>query len=191
MKITVYGAASNKIDESYIEEVEAFGRELVKKGHSLVYGGGAHGLMGAVARGVKEENGHILGIAPTFFLDVDGELFEKCDEFIYTESMRERKFLLEEHGDAFVVVPGGAGTFEEFFEALTLKQLKVHQKAIIIYNIDGYYDVMEQMLQQAIQKRFIRESNTELYHIVTSAKEVFEYLDNYTSDGLVDTYRDI
>jgi len=191
MKITVYGAASNKIDESYIEEVEAFGRELVKKGHSLVYGGGAHGLMGAVARGVKEENGHILGIAPTFFFDVDGELFEKSDEFIYTESMRERKFLLEEHGEAFVVVPGGAGTFEEFFEALTLKQLKVHQKAIIIYNIDGYYDVMEQMLQQAIQKRFIRESNTELYHIVTSAKEVFEYLDNYTSDGLVDTYRDI
>lgn len=191
MKITVYGAASNKIDQHFINEGEKLGKELVKKGHSLVYGGGNHGLMGAVARGVHSENGHILGIAPTFFKSVDGELFEHCNEFIFTENMRERKFLLEEHGDAFIVTPGGAGTYEEFFEVLTLKQLRQHNKAIIIYNAFNYYDTLVKMLEEAIEKKFIRESNTELYHVTNNMDDLFDYLDHYSSEHLKDSYRDI
>lgn len=191
MKITVYGGASPRVDESFIMKGEEFGRELVNRGHSVVYGGGAHGLMGAVARGVKENNGHLLGIAPTFFKEVDGELFEDCDQFIFTETMRERKFLLEEHGDAFVVLPGGAGTFEELFEAFTLKQLGRHDKPIVIFNINGYYDTMQQLLQEAIEKQFIREVNLELYKVVYSIKEALDYIENYQSNPHPINYRGV
>lgn len=189
MKITVYGGASNQINPTFIEKGESFGRKLVTRGHQLVYGGGAHGCMGAVARGVKEKNGHITGIAPTFFKEVDGELFEDCDEFIFTESMRERKYLLEEHADAFVVFPGGAGTFEELFEAITLKQLNQHNKAIVIYNVDGYYDMMEKLLMEAIEKRFIRESNLDLFVFLKNESDVFDFLENYKEERQFKHYR--
>ena len=104
------------------------------RGHSLVYGGGAKGLMGAAARGVKRQGGHILGIAPSFF-NVDGELFEDCDEFLYPDTMRERKKLLEEKSDAFVILPGGIGTCNEFFETLVLRSLGRLAKPIALFNI--------------------------------------------------------
>jgi uncharacterized protein (TIGR00730 family) len=118
-----------------MSETQELGRVLAQKGYTLVFGGGAQGLMGAAARGFKEMNGRIIGIAPTFFMNVDGVLYDQCSQFIYTETMRERKQLMEEHSDAFLVTPGGIGTFEEFFEILTLKQLGRHTKPILIYNI--------------------------------------------------------
>jgi uncharacterized protein (TIGR00730 family) len=139
MKICVFGAASSMIDEEYKIKVEALGREMVKRGHSLVFGGGGHGLMGAAAKGVRAENGHIFGVIPRFFEEEDVEvLFKGCDEVVYTETMRERKQIMEDNADAFIVVPGGIGTFEEFFEILTLKQLCRHNKPIAVYNIKGY-----------------------------------------------------
>ena len=179
MKIAVYGAASNKINQKYIQEVEKFGKALVKKGHSLVFGGGSQGLMGAAARGVHAANGTMLGIAPTFFKKVDGALYDACDEVIYTETMRERKYLLEEHADAFVITPGGVGTFEEFFEAFTLKQLGQFDKPIVVYNIDGYYNTLLKMLDEAIEKDFMSPSNRDLYVVVDNMDAIFAYLDNY------------
>lgn len=104
MKLCIYGAASNNIDKSYIDSGEALGQALAENGHSIVYGGGKNGMMGAVARGVAALNGEIIGVAPSFFL-VDGVLFEDCTEFIYTETMRERKQIMEEKSDAFIVTP--------------------------------------------------------------------------------------
>lgn len=115
MNVCVYGASSNDIDRSYIEETEYLGREIAKRGHTLVYGAGANGLMGAVARGVYEENGTIIGVTPSFF-NVDGILFENVSELITTETMRERKQIMEDKADAFIITPGGIGTLEEFFE---------------------------------------------------------------------------
>ena len=189
MKITVYGGASPFVNQKYLDTAYELGKELAKRGHSLVYGGGARGLMGAVARGVHEEQGHILGISPRIFETVDGELFEKCNEFIFTDSMRERKFLLEENGDAFVVTPGGAGTFEELFEAFTLKQLQQHNKAIVIFNMDGYYNTMHQLLNEAIEQRFIREANLELFVVLNTVQEVLDYLENYKPKPLTNKYR--
>lgn len=190
MKIAVYGAASNKIDPKYIHQVENFGREMAKKGHSLVFGGGSQGLMGAAARGVHEENGKILGIAPTFFKQVDGALYEYCDETIYTETMRERKHLLEEHADGFVITPGGVGTFEEFFEAFTLKQLGLHNKPMVVFNIDGYYNTMIQMLEEAIEKDFMSPSNRNLYKVLTTSDEILDYLETY-QENKDDNYRNL
>ena len=180
MKICVYGAASSLIDKDYIEAGEELGRKMVERGHSLVFGGGRSGMMGAPARGVYEAGGHILGIAPSFFEENNPEVsFENCTEFIHTETMRERKRLLDESSDAFIVAPGGIGTFDEFFEILTLKQLGRHNKAIAIFNIDGYYDNLLQMMEVSIEKNFITRDCVELFKVTNTVEETLDYIEGY------------
>ncbi|MGN0452276.1 MAG: TIGR00730 family Rossman fold protein [Ruminococcus sp.] len=178
MKICVFGAASPKIENDYFVAVEALGKELAKRGHSLVFGGGGNGLMGAVARGVHSEGGHIVGVIPGFFSDENIEAtFEHCDEFIETETMRERKQVMEDRSDAFIIVPGGIGTFEEFFEILTLKQLCRHNKPIAVYNVKGYYNELNQVLQESVNKGFIRSSCDDLFMFSDSMDEILEYIE--------------
>jgi uncharacterized protein (TIGR00730 family) len=163
MKICVYGAASSQINDIFIKTGEELGRELVNRNHGLVFGGGRNGMMGAVARGVKEKDGYILGISPDYFEENNAEVsFIGCTEFIKTKTMRERKKLLDESSDAFIVAPGGIGTFDEFFEILTLKQLGRHNKPIVIFNIDGYYDHLLDMMKVSVEKEFITSSPLEL-----------------------------
>ena len=180
MRICVYGAASNNIDESYKKAVEKLGRELAKRGHSLVYGAGANGLMGAVARGVCEEKGKIVGVIPSFF-NVDGVLFPHCTEMIKTKTMRERKQIMEDNADAFIMVPGGIGTYDEFFEILTLKQLKQHEKPVAIFNVNNYYDEMDKMMQKAVKEGFVSKPTIYLYEIIDDIDKIFEYIENYQS----------
>ena len=179
MRICVYGAASPTIDRSYIETVEKMGKEMVLRGHSLVFGGGGNGLMGAAARGVRSEGGKILGVIPKFFDEENIEaICDFCDELIQPNTMRERKQIMEDNADAFIIVPGGIGTFEEFFEILTLKQLCRHNKPIAIYNINGYYDELNQVLIEAVKKNFIRENCTDLYEITDDLGKIFAYIEN-------------
>jgi uncharacterized protein (TIGR00730 family) len=178
MKICVYGAASQTIDKEYIEKVENLGREMVSRGHSLVFGGGGHGLMGAVARGVRDKGGHILGVLPKFFKKDNVEvLCDFCDELIEPDTMRERKQIMEDNADAFIITPGGIGTFEEFYEILTLKQLCRHNKPIAIYNIKGYYNEIETAFSASIEKGFIKSSCRELYLISEDLDEIFGYIE--------------
>lgn len=178
MKICVYGASSSTIDKSFIDAGEALGRAIAERGHTVVYGGGAEGMMGAAARGAKEKNGEIVGIAPSFF-QVDGSLFDACTEFVYTENMRQRKELLETRSDAYIVTPGGAGTYDEFFEIFTLRQLNRHTKAIAILNINGYFDPLIALLENAIEKNFMTEANRKLYFVSASIEETLDYLESY------------
>ncbi|MBQ6627103.1 MAG: TIGR00730 family Rossman fold protein [Ruminococcus sp.] len=182
MKICVYGAASNEIDKSFLTAGEKLGEEMGKRNHSLVFGGGASGLMGAVARGISEENGEIIGIAPNFF-NVDGILFEKCSEMIYTDTMRERKMLMESKSDAFIVTPGGIGTFEEFFEILTLRSLDRHKKPIAIFNTNGYYDNLIEFLENGVKQNFLKSANLELFFVSENENVILDYLENYTDDS--------
>ncbi len=178
MRICVYGAASPTIDPMYIAKVEQLGQEMVRRGHSLVFGGGGNGLMGAAARGVRSEGGHILGVIPKFFDDEKVEaIFEFCDRLIMPETMRERKQIMEDNSDAFIVVPGGIGTFEEFFEILTLKQLCRHNKPIAIYNLNGYYNEIDLAMREAMKKNFIREDCSELYELCDDLEGLFKYLE--------------
>ena len=177
MKICVFGAASNEIDKSYMETVENFGAMIAKDGHSLVFGAGGHGLMGACARGVKKENGYIYGVIPAFFRDEKIEkIFDECDELIYTETMAQRKTKMEDLADAFVIVPGGMGTFEEFFEVLTLKQLSRHTKPIAIYDINGYYKHLAAFMDVAVKERFIREDCNLLYGYFDNPEDLISYI---------------
>lgn len=179
MRICVYGAASPTIDPHFIETVEKMGKIMAERGHSLVFGGGGNGLMGAAARGVTAGGGKILGVIPSFFRDdVVEAIYDKCDKLIYTETMRERKQIMEDNADAFIVTPGGIGTFEEFFEILTLKQLCRHEKPIAVYNINGYYNELETMMKAAISKNFIKENCSSLYRVTESLSELFKYIEN-------------
>lgn len=178
MRICVYGAASPSIDQEYIEKVEKMGEEMAKRGHSLVFGGGANGLMGAVARGMRKENGRIVGVIPKFFgQESVEEVSLICDQLIETETMRERKQIMEDNADGFIVAPGGIGTFEEFFEILTLKQLCRHDKPIAIYNIKGYYNEILVALDEATRKNFIRGGCKDLYFASENLDEIFRYVE--------------
>ncbi len=181
MNICVYGASSTALDKSYIEVVEKLGKMLVERGHKLVYGAGARGLMGAVARGAHSAGGEIVGVSPKFF-DVDGVLFEECTELIYTDTMRQRKQIMEDRAECFIMLPGGIGTFEEFFEILTLKQLGQHKKPIAVFNINGYYNTMNNMIEQAIEQNFMKEKCRRLFKLFDNMEDIFEYLENYKDD---------
>lgn len=178
MRICVYGAASPTIDPEYIRRVEEMGRQMVARGHSLVFGGGGNGLMGAAARGVREAGGHILGVIPKFFDEENVEaICDFCDELIQPDTMRQRKQIMEDNADAFIVTPGGIGTFEEFFEILTLKQLCRHNKPIVLYNIKGYYNDLNQVMEQSIKKSFIRDNCRQLYQTTDDLTQLFAYIE--------------
>lgn len=178
MNICVYGASSDIIDRVYIKACEDLGNKVAKRGHTLVFGAGAGGVMGASARGAEAGGGKIIGIAPNFF-DVDGMIFENCTELIRPDTMRERKKMLEEMSDAFIMAPGGIGTFDEFFEILTLKQLSRHVKAIAIFNVNHYFDDLLNMIEKGISGEFIKEECRELYRVFEDADEMLDYIENY------------
>lgn len=180
MKICVFGSSSEVIDKIYLQTANSLGKSIALKGHELIFGAGKYGVMGAAARGATECNGRVIGVVPSFFTDLD-VLYGESTETIFTETMRERKGIMEDRADAFIICAGGIGTFEEFFEVLTLKQLHRHTKPIIIYNVNGYYDSMLAMLQQSVDERFMTDDCNRLYTVACSEQEIFEQLDNYVS----------
>lgn len=177
MNICVYCASSEKIDKLYLSAGEKFGKALAENGHTLVFGAGKFGVMGAVARGSSKNGGNIIGVIPRFFDSID-VMFTECN-LIYTDTMRERKTIMENKSDAFVMMPGGIGTFEEFFEILTLKQLERHRKPIALYNINGYYDEILNMLNKAVNEGFMSEKCLKLFYVSDNEKDILDYFDNY------------
>ena len=164
---------------------------IARRGHGLVFGGGDHGMMGAVARGAHDGGGRIISIAPSFF-NVDGVLYPLCDEYIYTETMRERKQKMEDMSGAFIVAPGGIGTFEEFFEILTLKQLGRHHKPIVILNTVGYYDPMIEMMQKSVEARFLNEQNFSLFCVTDDPEKALIYAEDPSKGAFsIETLRNL
>ena len=177
MKICVYGASSNVIDPRYLAAGEELGALMARKGHTLVFGAGASGMMGAAARGMDRLNGEIIGISPSFF-NVDGILYDHCTEMIYTDTMRQRKEPMEQRADAFIMTPGGIGTFEEFFEILTLKQLGRLPKPIAVLNTLGYFDPMLGMLRHCAAGKFMQEACLELFGVCDTPQEALCFVEN-------------
>lgn len=178
MNICVYGAASPTIDKSFLDFGEELGLRMAQRGHNLVFGGGGAGMMGAVARGVYKGGTHILGVIPSFF-NVDGVLFEHCDEQIFTETMRIRKKTLEDRSDAFIVTPGGVGTYDELFEILTLRSLGRHDKPIVILNLNGYYDKLLDMINYGVEEEFIKEKvMSKWLYVSTDVEDTLNYLES-------------
>ena len=162
MNICVYGASSNAIDKKYIKACEKLGAEMARRSVGLVFGGGAAGAMGACARGEKSLNGKITGVAPSFF-NVDGVLFEGCTDFI---------------------TPGGIGTYEEFFEILTLKQLGRHNKPIAVFNVDGFYDGLIKFLNKGVDECFMNPASMGLFGVFEDCSELLSYFENYNAQSM-------
>lgn len=181
--ICVYGASSDAIDACYKEAAWELGKKLAEASYGIVFGGGATGLMGAAARGLRSvctekssETVPLIGVAPRFF-DKPGVLYSDCSEMIWTDTMRERKQIMEDRAQAFVVLPGGIGTFEEFFEILTLKQLKRHNKPILLYNVNGYYEPVKHLLSHAVEEGFLAEFQLKLCSFAENPEEILEKLE--------------
>lgn len=175
MRICIYGASSNQLAQIYFDEARQLGEMMALEGHTLVFGGGQGGLMGACAEGVHSRGGEIVGIAPRFF-DEPGILYPHCSRFLYTETMRERKALMEQEADAFIVLPGGIGTYEEFFEMLTLKQLGRHSKPMAMLNTRNYYEPITQMLQNTVDEGFMSQNCMGLFGLCSSPREALDYV---------------
>ena len=170
MKICIYGASGDELAQEYFDAAQSLGRLIAEGGHSLVFGGGSRGLMGACARGALSRGGEIVGVAPRFF-DAPGILFPGCSRFVFTETMRERKAVMEDLADAFVVLPGGIGTFEEFLETLTLKQLGRHDKPIAVLNTLSYYADLLRMLETAASGGFLSRGCFGLFALCETPEE--------------------
>ena len=169
MNVCLYGSGSRKIDKIYTDNAYELGCQLAKNGHTLVFGGGDTGMMGACSKGVYDNNGKSIGIAPEWIGNFE-PLCEKCSEFIHVDTMDERKNKFLEKSDAFIITPGGIGTMDEFF-----KKLKQHNKEIIIFNIDGFFNKMLEMIDEMSEKGFLYKQE-ELYKIANDINAVMNHL---------------
>lgn len=174
MNICLYGSGSRKIDKTYTDLAYELGCEMARQGHTLVFGGGDTGMMGACARGVHDNNGKTIGIAPEWIGGFE-PLCEHCSEFIYVDTMDERKAEFVKNSDAFIISPGGIGTLDEFFEIITLKKLKQHNKEIIVFNINHFFDKMLEMIDEMGKKGFLYKQE-DLFKTANTIEDIFKYL---------------
>ncbi|HYG99839.1 MAG TPA: TIGR00730 family Rossman fold protein [Terriglobales bacterium] len=176
--ICVFSSSSDVIDNGFFEIAKELGREIARRGDTMVYGGCNVGLMGTVARGVHEQGGKVVGVIPRF-IHAKGLGYEPSDELIVTTGMRDRKAAMEARADAFIALPGGFGTLEEMLEIITLKQLQQHAKPIIFLNQDGFYDPLAALFEHMYERRFAKPVYREMYFFAPDLKSAFEYLDSY------------
>ncbi|MFM7006489.1 MAG: TIGR00730 family Rossman fold protein [Flavobacteriales bacterium] len=177
MQVCVYCASSGRIHPEYFEATSHLAHLLVENNVKVVFGGGSSGLMGQLADSVLAAGGHIKGIMPQFMNEVEWG-HAGVSDFIYTETMHERKAKFLEGTDALIALPGGPGTFEELFEAITLKKLAQFTKPIVILNTRGYFNAFHQLMQQAVDEHFMTDDLKYLYTIVASPEEVLPAIQN-------------
>ncbi len=175
--VTVYCASSNDVDSKYMDVAGETGRLLSEHNLALLYGGGQVGLMGAIARAVHMHGGSVFGVIPEALKEREGVAYGLADELIITKTMQERKSILFTRADAFMVLPGGFGTLEEFMEVLTLKQLGYHDKPITLINTDGYYDPLLELFEHFFAERFAAERYRSLYFTAATPKDALDFIE--------------
>lgn len=176
-RISIYCASSAQIAPKYFEAAKELATTLVESNIEIVCGGGANGLMGQLADTCLAQGGKITGIMPHFMKAVEWN-HSGIENIIWTETMSERKLLLLENVDALIALPGGTGTLEELFEAITLKRLGKFLKPIIILNTDGYYDDLQKMLNKCVSEKFMGEDNLLIWDFVDLPEEVLPAIAN-------------
>ena len=176
--LALYCGSSTGNNPVYAREAARFGKMCAQKSLTLYFGGGSIGLMGAAAQACLSKGGKVIGVAPDFF--TQGEvLATNLTEMILVKTMSERKQLLEEKSDAFVIFPGSYGTMDELFEMVTDAQLGMHTKPIVIYNYMGYYDFLLRQLDKFMEEGFLRPFHHSLLLNASDLEELFYKLDTY------------
>lgn len=173
--VTVYAASSDALAPSYLAAATALGQVLAQAGLSIRYGGGGTGLMGAMADSALAHGGEIHGITPVFLRELELS-HEGLTSLVVVDDMRERKHLMLENSDAVITLPGGCGTYEELFEAMTLKRLGQWTGPIVLINTDGFYDGLLDFLDHSVAQGFMSERHRGLWSVVATPSEVLEAL---------------
>lgn len=176
--LALYCGSSTGDNPAYAQEAARFGKLCALKQLTLYYGGGSIGLMGAAAKASLEHGGKVVGVAPDFFAQ-GTVLATNLTEMIMVKTMSERKQLLEERADAFVVFPGSYGTMDELFEMVTDAQLGMHSKPIVIYNYLGYYDFLIKQLDKFMEEGFLRSFHRSLLICAENLDDLFYKLNAY------------
>lgn len=170
MNITVYGASSGQAGEAFVSAAASLGREIARRGHTLVNGAGRLGLMAASADACLEAGGKAIGVIPEFMIEQDWH-HKGMTKLITTADMHERKQLMADLSDACVALPGGVGTMEELLEIITWKQLGLYLKPIIVLNAEGYYNLLLRQLSAAVDNRFMRAQHAQIWQVASTAEE--------------------
>lgn len=175
--ICVYCSSSSQIDNGFVPAAKALGAGLAARNHTLIYGGGTSGLMGVVARTVREGGSSVVGVIPNKLKSIEGVARDTVDEMIVTDTMSERKRIMYLRADAFVVLPGGFGTLEEFLEVLTLRQLDYHKRPVILVNHDGFYDPLLGFFDDLYDQHFSRIPHEDLVFVADTSEAALNHLD--------------
>jgi len=171
MRVCVYAASSSKVDPVYLHAARELGATLARAGCTTVYGGGGQGLMGALADGALAEGGQVVGILPRFMADLEwGHPGVTTLELV--EDMRERKHRLLTDSDAVIALPGGCGTLEELFEAITLKRLGLYFNPIVLLSVNGFYDGLQTFMEKVIAERFMNPEHATMWSLVDKVDAV-------------------
>lgn len=176
----VFAGSSPGNDPAVAEAARTLGRELVSRGYGLVYGGAKVGLMGMVADTVLAAGGHVFGVMPDF-LATKEIAHTGLPELRITSSMHERKNLMAERAHGFIALPGGFGTIEEYFEAITWAQLGLHSKPCGLLNVSGYYDSLLAFLDHAVSCQLLRKENRDMVITASDPRELLERMQAYTA----------
>ena len=173
--VCVYSASSTKIAPAYFATAEELGRLLAIRGINLINGAGSIGLMAATSNAALAAGGTVTGVIPRFMVE-QGWNHTGLTRLVETETMHERKQLMAEMSDGVIALPGGCGTMEELLEIITWKQLGLYLKPIVILNVNGFYNPLLEMLQQAIDENFMRREHGSIWQVATTAEEAIELL---------------
>lgn len=173
--VCVYCGSSASSDPRYDAPAKNLGAALARAGITVVYGGGSPGLMGKVADAAMEAGGKVIGIIPDHILRLEVR-HKNITELHIVGSMHERKQMMAERADAFVVLPGGIGTLDETFEILTWKYLGVHDKPVIIANIDGYWDFFQKAFDHMRANGFVREEHCRTYQMAQDVPDIMDII---------------
>ena len=176
MNITVYLGANEGNDTFFKEAVRELGAWIGTNGNTLVYGGSKSGLMGELAESVLQAGGKVIGVEPQFFIDA-GFVYDEITELITTKDMSERKAKMIELGDVFIAFPGGTGTLEEITEVMSKVSLKHLDAPCILYNLNGYYDSLKQLLEHMIEMDLSSEEKQEGIYFAEDLEEIQRILD--------------
>lgn len=176
--ICVYCSSSDAVDTVFVHAAELLGAAIADRGWSLVYGGAKIGLMGRLARSVRKNGGRVVGVIPESISD-HGLAFLEADELMMVDGLRERKRIMEELSSDFVALPGGFGTHEELLEILTLKQLHMHNKAVVILNIDNFFDPLLELFDHLYARSFAKYEHKNSYSICDNISSTIDYLEGY------------
>ena len=171
MRICVYAASSPQAAPVYMDAARLLGETLAASGCSIVYGGGSQGLMGALADGALAKGGEVVGVLPKFMADLEWG-HPGLTHLDLVEDMRERKHKLLTGSDAVVALPGGCGTLEELFEAITLKRLGLYFNPILLLDTAAFYQPLQAFLQQVIDQKFLNPEHAQMWSLVAEPAQV-------------------